>query len=251
MRHSFNKLAFIILFFLLLIPIININAQMQSLSNNTNGKWIVTTGTSNNGYTYPNTIYTFIESSFLELPLWIKIFYISTILLILIAIFMMYPSIMGRLKNVLDNEKRQAILSYITDNPGCTIADISDTQKINRGTVKYHIFQLELNGKVFTKHEDKFARLFRKTIEPRDMERVVAPYLRNETSKAILRVIMESPGITNQDLSSKFNLDKSTIHWYLQKFNSDGIINIVPEGKYRKCFMNTDAKLVLLRFMPA
>ena len=224
---------------------------MQSLSNNTNGKWIVTAGTSNNGYTYPNTTYSLIERSFLGLPLWVKIFYISTILLILITLFVMYPSIVGRLKNVLDNEKRQAILNYIMENPGCTIADISETQKINRGTVKYHIFQLELNGKVFTKHEDKFARLFHKTIEPRDMERVVAPYLRNDTSKAILRVIMDSPGITNQDLSSKFNLDKSTIHWYLQKFNNDGIINFVQEGKFRKCFMSTDAKLVLLRFMPA
>ena len=75
-----------------------------------------------------------------------------------------YLYIIGRLKNVLDNEKRQAILNYIMENPGCTIADISDTQKINRGTVKYHIFQLELNGKVFTKHENKFARLFHKTI---------------------------------------------------------------------------------------
>ena len=83
------------------------------------------------------------------------------------------------------------------------------------------------------------------------MERVVTPYLRNDTSKAILRVIMDSPGITNQDLSSKFNLDKSTVHWYLQKFNNDGIINFVKEGKFRKCFMNTDAKLVMLRFMPA
>ncbi len=162
-----------------------------------------------------------------------------------------FPIVLGRLKNIMDNEKRQAILSYIMNNPGCTIADISDTQNINRGTVKYHIFQLELNGKVFTKHENKFARLFHKTSEFRDMERVVTPYLRNDTSKAILLVIMDSPGITNQDLSSKFNLDKSTVHWYLQKFNNDGIINFVKEGKFRKCFINTDAKLVMLRFMPA
>lgn len=249
MRHSFNKMVFFILFLMFIIPIISINAHMQSSINNTNKNWIISDGISNNAHY--NVTYESGQISFLQLPLWIQVFSISAILISLITIFIMLPPFFGRLKNVLDNEKRQAILTYIMENPGCTIADISDTQKINRGTVKYHIFQLELSGKVFTKHEDKFARLFHKTSEFKDMERVITPYLRNDTSKAILLVIMDSPGITNQDLSSKFNLDKSTVHWYLQKFNHDGIINFVKDGKFRKCFMKTEAKMVLLRFMPA
>lgn len=234
--------------FIFIILIFSVSANSQSIDQK-NG-FLLTSGY--NVTPLPNTpSINWMFISFFNLPLWVQISFFCANILILAAMVKLFPFFLGRLKHVMDNEKRQAILTYIMENPGCTIADISETQKINRGTVKYHIFQLELNGKVITKHEDKFARLFHKTIESRDMERVVAPYLRNETSKAILRVIMDSPGITNQDLSSKFNLDKSTIHWYLQKFNNDGIINFVQEGKFRKCFMNTDAKLVLLRFMPA
>ncbi len=250
MQKVWKISTFFILYFLLVLSIFTINAYANGGVNNTTGAWLASDGLSNNGYQHPDSLQSFIPISFFDLPLWVQIFLIPSLLLSLVVL-LKAPILIGRLKNVLDNEKRQAILTYIMENPGCTIADISDTQQINRGTVKYHIFQLELNGKVFTKHEDKFARLFHKTSEFRDMERVITPYLRNDTSKAILRVIMDTPGITNQDLSSKFNLDKSTVHWYLQKFNNDGIINFVKEGKFRKCFMNTDAKLVMLRFIPA
>jgi predicted transcriptional regulator len=47
-----------------------------------------------------------------------------------------------------------------------------------------------------------------------------------------------------------FNLDKSTIHWYLQKFNNDGIVEFNHVGKFRQCVVNNEAKMVLLRFMP-
>jgi predicted transcriptional regulator len=250
MQKAWKIPTFFILYFILVLSVFSINAYANSELNNTTGAWVASNGLINNDYQHPSSLLSFIQISFFGLPLWVQIIFIPSILLSFVVLLNM-PVIVGRLKNVLDNKKRQAILTYIMDNPGCTIADISDTQKINRGTVKYHIFQLELNGKVFTKHENKFARLFHKTSEFRDMERVVMPYLRNDTSKAILLVIMDTPGITNQDLSSKFNLDKSTVHWYLQKFNNDGIINFVKEGKFRKCFINTDAKLVMLRFMPA
>jgi predicted transcriptional regulator len=244
MRFTTKHLIFLIL----LVFFFSVSANSQS-TDQKNGL-VYTDGQTVNPTMNPNSG-NWVFISFFDLPLWVQLTYLCANIILITAMFNGFPIVLGRLKNIMDNEKRQAILSYIMNNPGCTIADISDTQKINRGTVKYHIFQLELNGKVFTKHENKFARLFHKTSEFRDMERVVTPYLRNDMSKAILLVIMDSPGITNQDLSSKFNLDKSTVHWYLQKFNNDGIINFVKEGKFRKCFINTDAKLVMLRFMPA
>jgi len=44
---------------------------------------------------------------------------------------------------------------------------------------------------------------------------VIVSYVRNETSRLLLLSILEHPGITNQALAESFNLDKSTIHYYL------------------------------------
>jgi predicted transcriptional regulator len=238
------------LYFALVLSIFTINAYAASEFNNTPGTWGASDGLNNNDYSHPSSLQSFIPKSYLDLPLWAQIFLIPLVLLTL-TILVKIPTIIGRLNNILDNKKRQAILKYVQDNPGCTIADISDTQNINRGTVKYHIFQLQLNGKIFQKRAGKFSRLFHKTTQIRDIESVVTPYLRNETSKSILKAIMEKPGITNQELSSMFNLDKSTIHWYLQKFDTDGIIEFKQVGKFRQCAVNDEAKMVLLRFMPA
>jgi len=77
--------------------------------------------------------------SFWELPLWIKIAYISGVFLASLGLFKIIPVVLGRIKDLLKNQSRQGIFKYVLNNPGCTIAEISEQQKINRGSVKYHI----------------------------------------------------------------------------------------------------------------
>ena len=189
--------------------------------------------------------------TFWDLPRWIQITFLTLTLLESIGLFFTLPILIGRLKKIMDNENRQLILNYIQEYPGCTIADISENRNINRGTLKYHITLLQMNDKIFARHDGKFVRLYRKISDYRNMENMVTPYLRNDMSRAILHKILENPGITNQDLSSLFNLDKSTIHWYLQKFNHDGIISFVHQGRYNKCFLSDEAKIVMQRVLSA
>ncbi|MBU4220198.1 MAG: winged helix-turn-helix transcriptional regulator [Euryarchaeota archaeon] len=95
--------------------------------------------------------------SFWELPLWIKIAYISGIILASLGLFKVIPIVLARIKNLLENQNRQGIFKYILNNPGCTIAEISDKQEINRGSVKYHIYRLKSEGKItLTKMEKSY-----------------------------------------------------------------------------------------------
>ncbi|MBE0428191.1 MAG: hypothetical protein IBX72_16345 [Nitrospirae bacterium] len=64
--------------------------------------------------------------SFWELPLWIQIAYISGIILASLGLFKVIPIFLARIKNVLENQNRQVVFKYILNNPGCTIAEISD-----------------------------------------------------------------------------------------------------------------------------
>jgi len=188
--------------------------------------------------------------SFWELPLWIKIAYISGIFLAFLGLFKVIPIVLARIKNVLENQNRQGIFKYILNNPGCTIAEISDKQEINRGSVKYHIYTLEYEGKIILTKIGKFLRLFQNSEAFKGDEKKMAAHLKSETSRLILRTIFENPGITNQELTDKFHVDKSTIHWHIQQFRNDNIVAFEQEGKYKRYFINTDAKMILLRFMP-
>ncbi|MCG2736766.1 MAG: winged helix-turn-helix transcriptional regulator [Candidatus Methanoperedenaceae archaeon] len=187
--------------------------------------------------------------SFWELPLWIKIAYISGIILASLGLFKVIPIVLARIKNLLENQNRQGIFKYILNNPGCTIAEISDKQEINRGSVKYHIYTLD-EGKIIVTKIGKFLRLFQNSGAFKDNEQKMAAHLKSETNRLILRTILENPGTTNQELTDKFHVDKSTIHWHIQQFRNDNIVVFEQEGKYKRYFVNTDAKMILLRFMP-
>jgi len=188
--------------------------------------------------------------SFWELPLWIKIAYISGIILASLGLFKVIPIVLARIKNVLENQNRQGIFKYILNNPGCTIAEVSDKQEINRGSVKYHLRILKSEGKIILTKMGKFLRLFQNSRAFKDNEQKMAAHLKSETGRLILRTIFENPGITNQELTDKFHVDKSTIHWHIQQFRNENIVVFEQEGKYKRYFINTGAKTILLRFMP-
>ncbi|SNQ59184.1 hypothetical protein [Candidatus Methanoperedens nitratireducens] len=82
--------------------------------------------------------------SFWELPLWVQIAYISGVILASLGLLKIIPIVLARIKNLLENQSRHAIFKYILNNPGCTIAEISDQQNMNMGSVKYHIYRLKL-----------------------------------------------------------------------------------------------------------
>ena len=188
--------------------------------------------------------------TFWELPLWIQIFYISGILATIFGMFKGIPLVLGRIEYLFGNQNRKTIFEYVSENPGCTIAEASGNLSINRGSVKYHIMKLNAERKITTVKTGKFIRLFQNSGVFDKDEQAIVSYLRNETSRMLLLSIMEHPGITNQDLVENFNLDKSTIHYYLGKFRNSGVILYVTEGKYKKCFVNPALEQDLLKFMP-
>ncbi|MFZ3382473.1 MAG: winged helix-turn-helix domain-containing protein, partial [Candidatus Methanoperedens sp.] len=66
----------------------------------------------------------------------------------------------------------------------------------------------------------------------------------------LLWAILENPGITNHELTDKFHLAKSTIHWHIQQFCNDNIVVFEQDGKFKRNYINTGAETILLRFMP-
>ncbi len=188
--------------------------------------------------------------NFLQLPLWIQISVISAIGFGVLGALYCFPFIRGRLKHALDNQKTKEIFYFIQRNPGMTIAELSDEQKMNRGTLKYHLGQLLANNKIMSIRKGKFSRLFYNNTSAMDKENIISLYLRNDKSRDILFTIMDTPGITNQELSAKFDLAKSTTHDYLRSLSNDGVVEFRQDGKFKRCYLMQDVRMILLRYRP-
>jgi predicted transcriptional regulator len=193
----------------------------------------------------PDTIYNQYSMSFWQLPDSAKLFYITTMSVAFLGFLKLIPFMLGKIDDLLKNENRHNILNYIYANPGTTIARISESQQIERGTVKYHLYKLESEGKIIFRRMGKFSRLFRNSGTFSDGEQKVIAHMQNRNSRAILQLIIEQPGITNQELTERLSIEKSAIHWHMEKFMSDGLVSFVADGKFKRYYVLDNAMVML------
>ncbi len=163
------------------------------------------------------------------------------------GMFYSAPFMIGKVQDVLKNRNRLSVFNYVSSNPGCTPIEISVRQNMNKGTVKYHVFMLESQGKIILRRAGRYIRLFNSSNANSELDKTVLAYVKNDTSKSLLYAIMEEPGVTNKMLSEKFNLDKSSIHWHIERFINDRLVKFEQEGKNKKYFLEPDVIKLLTR----
>jgi predicted transcriptional regulator len=176
--------------------------------------------------------------SFWQLPLWVQVAGALDGILIAISLLNVAPFIIGKIQNVLDNRNRLNIFNYVANNPGCTPSEISSRQNMKNGTVKYHVQMLESQGKIILKRMGKYTRIFNTSKANTEQEKTVLSYIKNDTSRNILWAIMEEPGVTNQRLSERFNLDKSSVHWHIERFLNDNLVRFEQDGRFKKYYVD-------------
>ncbi|HTY91348.1 MAG TPA: winged helix-turn-helix transcriptional regulator [Methanocella sp.] len=175
--------------------------------------------------------------SFWQLPLWVQVAGALDGILIAFGLMNAAPLIIGKIQNVLDNSNRLSIFNYVKSNPGCTPSEISSRQNMKNGTVKYHVQMLESQGKIILKRMGKYTRLFNTSKANTEQEKMVLAYIKNETSRNLLCAILEEPGLTNQRLAERFGLDKSSIHWHMERFLNDRLVTVEQDGRFKKYYI--------------
>jgi predicted transcriptional regulator len=188
------------------------------------------------------------NESFWQLPDWFKLFFISSMAVSFIGLLKALPFVLGKIDDLLKNENRHNILNYIYSNPGATVAEVAQAQSIERGTVKYHLYKLESEGKIVLNRMGKYSRVFRNSNTYSDFEKTVIAHLQNQTARSVLLMIHDQPGITNQEMAERLGVEKSAVHWHVDKFLSDGLISYRRDGKFKRYFLGENSCMVLEKY---
>ena len=195
-----------------------------------------------------NVPQSYIDVSFWALPDWIKISYAIALASAFLVILKALPIVLGKIDDLLKNENRHNILNYVYSNPGATVADVAEAQSIERGTVKYHLYKLESEGKIVLNRMGKYSRIFRNSHTYNDFEKTVLAHLQNQTGRSVLLLVLEHPGITNQELAERLGVEKSAIHWHVDKFLLDGLISYRRDGKFKRYFIGDNSRLIVEKY---
>ncbi|OPY27511.1 MAG: Helix-turn-helix domain protein [Methanocella sp. PtaU1.Bin125] len=127
------------------------------------------------------------------------------------------------------NANRKAVLQYIIDNPGATAVDISRAQRMNLGTIRYHLFILTLNHKIVAlKDGDKYLRYFTNAGTYSPEERSLLALMRREPMRKTLEQLLERPGISNQELARRLEISTTSTHHHLNELMARGVVEKAP-----------------------
>jgi predicted transcriptional regulator len=185
--------------------------------------------------------------SFYELPSWVQVVWIGSVLLGILGAIKFWPIILAKVKVILQNKNRTAILAYLRDHPGCTIADLSKNTGINRGSVKYHLSVLLIERKIVRKKEGKLMYLFMNGGTDPEKKRMYG-YIMSHPKQDLLKIIQSEPGISNKDIAERLGLDRSTVHWHLQQFLDEKMVESRWDGRNMSYSLTQEVDEILKKY---
>ena len=148
---------------------------------------------------------------------------------------------------------QENILLSIRENPGITQKQITDTVRCSRGSVCYHLHQLEKTGKIRKLHLGTTPQYYPSAELPSPdtlIEQTILLLLSRKKSGRFLRTLYEHPGITQKELAALLNIRPTTAHWYLHTYTKSRILSIEQNGRELHYSLTREAETICARLIP-
>jgi DNA-binding transcriptional ArsR family regulator len=149
--------------------------------------------------------------------------------------------------NVLDHPERRQIIQIIRENPGIDFARLTQDSGMNINTLRYHIDTLAHHGKVTVSRCSGILRYFENHGRYTEFEKSALSYQRNPASMSLLSVLVEFPGVSQNSLAESMGITSPTVRWHMQRFESDGIVRSVREGRNILYYLTPEASAFFLK----
>lgn len=150
---------------------------------------------------------------------------------------------------LLDNEVRNGIYGIIKTNPGIAARSIHRESGQSWGTVVYHLRQLERHRLVKSSRVGRFRTYYESNGRYNGLEEGFAA-LQNEKTRGVARLIAESPGVTQEQLTRATALPQSTVSYYVRKLKQANLVEERRNGKYAAYFPGAQLANVLAAVDP-
>ena len=150
-------------------------------------------------------------------------------------------------------QTEENILLCIRENPGITQKQITGTVRCSRGSVCYHLHQLEKTGKIRKLHLGTTPQYYPSAELPSPdtlIEQTILLLLSRKKSGRFLRTLYEHPGITQKELAALLNIRPTTAHWYLHTYTKSRILSVEQNGRERHYSLTREAETICARLIP-
>jgi predicted transcriptional regulator len=136
-----------------------------------------------------------------------------------------------RQPEILDNGVRNRIYDIICANPGISARAVHRESAQSWGTVVYHLRQLERHHLVVSRTLGRTRNYYENHGKYRGME-VQLACLQAPRALALARVVLEHPGVTQEELVAASGFPQPTTSYYVRKLRKAGLVDEAREGRY-------------------
>lgn len=144
---------------------------------------------------------------------------------------------------MLETEARKKIYSFILSSPGSHLRDMGRRLNISLGHLRYHLDQLERNGRIVSRKDGYYRRYFAtRSLDPALESTLCA--LRKKTTRRILLHLLNVPGATNTDIAATINLRPATVSLYLKELVEREVIERTRDGRESRYNIKDEQRFV-------
>lgn len=129
------------------------------------------------------------------------------------------------------NNNSNIILRCIINNPGVHLRKIYHDLDIPLGTLRYHLEQLEKNGKI-SSEKIFMSRCYFPIRYFLKNDRNTLKILHNETTREILMYLIEKTCAHQNEIVGNIGITAPSVNWHMQRLSSLGIVSISKNGKH-------------------
>lgn len=123
------------------------------------------------------------------------------------------------------NGNRSRVYECIRRCPGLSLHEISRETRVNLGTVRYHLWMLEVGRRIVSRRTDrKYVRYFQNPCAYTREEQLALSVAKRDVMARILRVLSVRPGLTNRELSGATGIREDAMSRYMIELAGLGIV---------------------------
>jgi predicted transcriptional regulator len=143
---------------------------------------------------------------------------------------------------------RKDLYTYITDNPGEHLANITKAFELSSSSARYHLSVLEGMDKIVSHKNGKYKRYYvnqngySKYTNGCGYKHIMSA-LKNATARKIVKFLISNPESNQKRVSNALELHPSTVNWHAERLRDAEIISKRKKGKEIVYSLNSEVQL--------
>lgn len=140
------------------------------------------------------------------------------------------------IEDVFNNENRINIISQILKNPGIHHNELLRTCNLQKGQLQWHLDILLKNKIIQKENQGQYTLYYANNQIIKSSQSIKEGIIDTSSTKKILDIIRENPGITSTNIAERINLARNTVSYHVDKLIEANLIKLLKKGRKKEIF---------------